>query len=264
MYLFYARGPGEARKSHRRASAAVRDSRRGSVGHRRGDRLRGDRVPTPAPIRATVTRRILITCPQMQQLRTDYIARLAAAQGLEADVPPVVQQLRERELLEIIDRYEGVIAGDDEFTERVFDRATPAGDLQVGRGHRQHRPGGRAGARDPGHEHARRVCGRGGGRRRRLSRPAGAAAPSHRRRRSGRRVAEDRGDVAGREDGWRSSASGRSGPPSRVRASAMGMEVTGFETRPRIGARPSSRSESNWGTWTPSSAQPTSCRSTAR
>ena len=69
-----------------------------------------------------MTRRILITCPQMQHHATDYTARLAA-HGLEADLPPVVQQLSERELLEIIDRYEGVIAGDDEFTERVFDRA---------------------------------------------------------------------------------------------------------------------------------------------
>jgi len=70
-----------------------------------------------------VTRRILITCPQMQQYAADYSATLAA-HGLQADLPLVVQQLNEAELLEIIDQYEGVIAGDDEFTERVIGHAS--------------------------------------------------------------------------------------------------------------------------------------------
>jgi D-3-phosphoglycerate dehydrogenase len=70
-----------------------------------------------------VTRRILITCPQMQRYAADYSA-LFAEHGLQADLPPVIQQLDEAELLTIIDRYEGVIAGDDEFTERVIAQAT--------------------------------------------------------------------------------------------------------------------------------------------
>ena len=56
-----------------------------------------------------------------------YIADHAAAfesHELQVDIPPVVQQLNEAELLEIIDQYDAVIAGDDEFTERVIDRAT--------------------------------------------------------------------------------------------------------------------------------------------
>ena len=70
-----------------------------------------------------MTRRILITCPQMQRYAADYSA-LFAGHGLQADLPPVIQQLDESELLKIIDQYEGVIAGDDEFTERVIAQAT--------------------------------------------------------------------------------------------------------------------------------------------
>jgi len=69
-----------------------------------------------------MTRRILITCPQMQQYAAEYSSVLAA-KGVEADLPPVVQQLDESELLQIIDRYDGVIAGDDEFTARVINQA---------------------------------------------------------------------------------------------------------------------------------------------
>jgi D-3-phosphoglycerate dehydrogenase len=70
-----------------------------------------------------MTRRILITCPQMQRYADEYSATFAA-HGLHADLPEVVQHLREAELMEIIDQYEGVIAGDDEFTDRVLERAT--------------------------------------------------------------------------------------------------------------------------------------------
>jgi D-3-phosphoglycerate dehydrogenase len=59
----------------------------------------------------------------MQSYAGDY-ATAFAEHGLQADLPPVVQQLSEGELLKIIDQYEGVIAGDDEFTERVIDKAT--------------------------------------------------------------------------------------------------------------------------------------------
>jgi len=58
----------------------------------------------------------------MQHYAADHAATFAA-HGLQVDIPPVVQQLNEDELLEIIDQYDAVIAGDDEFTERVIDRA---------------------------------------------------------------------------------------------------------------------------------------------
>lgn len=67
--------------------------------------------------------RVLISCPQMQRYAGDY-AETLAAHSIEVDLPPVVQQLGESELIEIIDRYDGVIAGDDEFTSAVLDRAT--------------------------------------------------------------------------------------------------------------------------------------------
>jgi D-3-phosphoglycerate dehydrogenase len=59
----------------------------------------------------------------MQAHADEYAEQFKALQ-LEADVPPVVQHLREDELLDIIDRYEGVIAGDDQFTERVITAAS--------------------------------------------------------------------------------------------------------------------------------------------
>jgi D-3-phosphoglycerate dehydrogenase / 2-oxoglutarate reductase len=70
-----------------------------------------------------VIRRVLITCPQMQHYAADY-AEAFAARGIEPDLPPVVQQLNESELLEIIEHYDGVIAGDDEFTARVINEAS--------------------------------------------------------------------------------------------------------------------------------------------
>ena len=45
-----------------------------------------------------------------------------AEKGVEVEVPPVVQQLSEAELLEIIDRFHGVIAGDDPFTAKVLEK----------------------------------------------------------------------------------------------------------------------------------------------
>jgi D-3-phosphoglycerate dehydrogenase len=58
----------------------------------------------------------------MQHYAADHAATFAA-HGLQVDIPPVVQQLNEDQLLEIIDQYDAVIAGDDEFTARVIDRA---------------------------------------------------------------------------------------------------------------------------------------------
>ena len=66
-------------------------------------------------------RRILITCPHLQQT-IDRYRDLFAEHGAEIELPRVVQQLSESELLKIIDRYDGVIAGDDEFTAKVLEK----------------------------------------------------------------------------------------------------------------------------------------------
>lgn len=65
--------------------------------------------------------RVLVTCPHLQKTIDLYRDRLEA-KGIELEVPPVVQQLSEAELLEIIDRFDGVIAGDDPFTAKVLEK----------------------------------------------------------------------------------------------------------------------------------------------
>ena len=63
--------------------------------------------------------RVLITCPQLQQTVAGY-RDVFAERGIEIELPHVEQQLEESDLLDIIDRFDGVIAGDDEFTARVL------------------------------------------------------------------------------------------------------------------------------------------------
>ena len=65
--------------------------------------------------------RVLITCPQLQQTIDEY-RPFFAERKIEIEVPPVAQQLTEDELLQIIDRFDGVIAGDDPFTSRVLEK----------------------------------------------------------------------------------------------------------------------------------------------
>ncbi|MBA7657284.1 hypothetical protein ES703_65219 [subsurface metagenome] len=65
--------------------------------------------------------RVLITCPYVQQT-IDAHRELFAERGIEIELPHLVQQLNESELLEIIDHFDGVIAGDDEFTARVLEK----------------------------------------------------------------------------------------------------------------------------------------------
>jgi len=69
-----------------------------------------------------MARRILVSCPLMHD-DIDSYAELFAEHNVEYDVPEIEQQLSETDLLEIIDRYDGVIAGDDEFSARVFEDA---------------------------------------------------------------------------------------------------------------------------------------------
>ena len=68
-----------------------------------------------------MSKRVLITCPQLQQA-IDRYRPLFAKHQIEIEMPPVTQQLSETELLKIIDRFDGVIAGDDHFTARVLER----------------------------------------------------------------------------------------------------------------------------------------------
>lgn len=65
--------------------------------------------------------RVLVTCPQMQRTWDHFKHQLDEA-GYDYDLPEVVQALSEAELLEIIDRYDGFIAGDDDVTGKVIEQ----------------------------------------------------------------------------------------------------------------------------------------------
>ena len=67
--------------------------------------------------------RVLVSCRQAQAVFDEVHPRLEAA-GAICTLPAVDQHLDETALLEIIAAYDGVIAGDDHFTARVFDQAT--------------------------------------------------------------------------------------------------------------------------------------------
>jgi D-3-phosphoglycerate dehydrogenase / 2-oxoglutarate reductase len=69
-----------------------------------------------------MTHRVLVSCIQMQRELPDYAAELAAL-DIEAIVPTVAQQLSEDELIDLCADINGVIAGDDYFTAKVFDNA---------------------------------------------------------------------------------------------------------------------------------------------
>jgi D-3-phosphoglycerate dehydrogenase len=66
--------------------------------------------------------RVLITCPQLQSTIHHY-HDIFAEHDIEIELPRVVQRLSEPELLDMIHRFDGVIAGDDEFTARVLEKA---------------------------------------------------------------------------------------------------------------------------------------------
>ena len=69
-----------------------------------------------------MTKRVLITCPQLQDTFHRY-SDMFQQREIDVQLPPVVQSLSEAELLAIIDRFDGVIAGDDEFTGPVLEKA---------------------------------------------------------------------------------------------------------------------------------------------
>ncbi len=68
------------------------------------------------------TYRVLVSCPLIHDSIDEFADRFAE-HDIAYDVPDVDQQLSEDELLSTIDRYDGVIAGDDRFTARVLESA---------------------------------------------------------------------------------------------------------------------------------------------
>lgn len=66
--------------------------------------------------------KVLITCRQMQVSLPEHQAAFDA-HGIELVVPPVVQQLSENELKDLISDADGIIAGDDPLTAEVIDAA---------------------------------------------------------------------------------------------------------------------------------------------
>ncbi|WP_042665584.1 MULTISPECIES: phosphoglycerate dehydrogenase [unclassified Haloferax] len=69
-----------------------------------------------------MSQRVLISCPLILDSINDYADQFQS-RDIVYDIADVDQQLTESELLEIIDKYDGVLAGDDEFTEQVISRA---------------------------------------------------------------------------------------------------------------------------------------------
>lgn len=66
--------------------------------------------------------RVLITAPYMQQ-EIEKFTQFFRENDIDILLPPIVERMDEAGLLEIIDSYDGVASGDDEFTERVFKKA---------------------------------------------------------------------------------------------------------------------------------------------
>lgn len=64
--------------------------------------------------------RILISCIQLQDTFDRY-EQIFDDRDIRVDRPKITQQLSESELMEIIAQYDGVIAGDDFFTRKVFE-----------------------------------------------------------------------------------------------------------------------------------------------
>lgn len=68
-----------------------------------------------------MTFNVLISCPHLQKTIDTYRDSLTE-KGITLEVPSMVQQLSELELLNMIDRFDGVIAGDDPFTAKVLEK----------------------------------------------------------------------------------------------------------------------------------------------
>lgn len=66
--------------------------------------------------------KVLVSAPYMQPLPEKY-RTILEANGCEVVIPPVQERLSEKELLGVIRDIDGVISGDDRFTEEVYKAA---------------------------------------------------------------------------------------------------------------------------------------------
>jgi len=66
--------------------------------------------------------KVLISAPYVQE-DIERLRPILESKGFDMTLPKVNERLSEDELLEIIEPFEGVIAGDDKFTEKVFAKA---------------------------------------------------------------------------------------------------------------------------------------------
>ncbi|MBI4962529.1 MAG: dihydrofolate reductase [Desulfomonile tiedjei] len=66
--------------------------------------------------------RVLVTAPYFQKVYPRYAERMEKL-GLDVDLAPVQERLSEEALIPIIEEYDGVICGDDQFSETVLRRA---------------------------------------------------------------------------------------------------------------------------------------------
>jgi len=71
-----------------------------------------------------MTARVLVTCLHLQRHLERYAERFEMHR-VEVETPEVVQQMREAELLPIIGRFDGMVAGDDEITAQVLEAGRP-------------------------------------------------------------------------------------------------------------------------------------------
>ena len=69
-----------------------------------------------------MTRHVLISCLHLQRTINQYLP-VFQDHDITIEIPEIDQQLKEDELIKIIDRFDGVIAGDDQFTAPVLRRA---------------------------------------------------------------------------------------------------------------------------------------------
>jgi D-3-phosphoglycerate dehydrogenase len=66
--------------------------------------------------------KVLVSAPYMQQ-EIEKFKEFFAKNDMDIDVPLVKERMNEEDLLKIIENYDGVLSGDDAFTEAVFQKA---------------------------------------------------------------------------------------------------------------------------------------------
>ncbi len=66
--------------------------------------------------------RILVTAPYMQQ-EIEKFTQFFIENNIEISLPKIIERMDEEGLLRVIGEFDGVISGDDEFTEKVFKEA---------------------------------------------------------------------------------------------------------------------------------------------